>query len=65
MVKVSTVIEELKKYPPDARVYAYEGEVIGIVIVSGEREGRPMRELGFIPASERDELEDAPKNTAE
>ncbi len=58
MIKVSKLIEELKKYPPDALAYAYEGEFVGIVIVSEPKEGKNWGEqLGEIPASERKELE--------
>ena len=51
------MIEELKKYPPDALAYAYEGEFVGIVIVSLDKDGKRLKQLGEIPASERDELE--------
>lgn len=45
MIRLSKLIEELQKFPGDAFVYAYEGEVTGLVIVA-----HPNKELGFIPA---------------
>jgi hypothetical protein len=45
---VSKLIEELGKFPPDALAYAYEGEVIAVVVVDANG-----RELGWIPATER------------
>ncbi len=57
MITVKKLIEELKKYPPDALAYAYEGEFVGIVIVSLDKDGKRLKQLGEIPASERDELE--------
>ncbi len=38
MITVLELIEKLKKFPEEAKVYPYEGEFIGIVIV---------RELAF------------------
>jgi hypothetical protein len=49
MITVAKLIEELQKYPRDALVYAYEGEFIGIVIVSDDEQ---RKQLGEIPASE-------------
>lgn len=51
MRTVKSLIEELKKFPDDAVCFAYEGEVIGIVI---ERPGRRMQKQGVIYCSERD-----------
>lgn len=42
-VTVAELIKRLGKHPPDAAVYAYEGEVTAIVVVTGN--------------SDRDELE--------
>jgi len=42
MKTVKEIIEELSKFPPDAIVTVYEGEVAGIVILN------KGRELGFI-----------------
>jgi hypothetical protein len=39
MRTVKSLIEELSRFPDDALCHAYEGEVIGIVIRYGEREG--------------------------
>lgn len=47
MVQIEKLIEELKKFPMDAFAYAYEGEIIGIVVVDADDD-----ELGHIPASE-------------
>lgn len=47
MITVAKLIEELQKYPPNALCYAYEGEVVGVVIINGDRE-----ELGYIEAPE-------------
>jgi len=52
MRSVSSLIEELKKFPPDSICYAYEGEITGIVIVDKED-----RELGYITTSESGEEE--------
>jgi hypothetical protein len=51
-MKVSQLIEELKKYPADANAYAYEGEVCGVVIVDRHKR---FKELGVIEANESDE----------
>jgi len=45
MIKISNLVEELKKFPQDALVYAYEGESTCIVIVDSNH-----KELGHIPA---------------
>jgi hypothetical protein len=36
MIAVKKMIEELEKYPKDAQVYAYEGEITGLVIVDSK-----------------------------
>ncbi|MCI0697590.1 hypothetical protein L0337_36990 [candidate division KSB1 bacterium] len=51
MITVAKLIKALKKYPPDALAYAYEGEFIGIVIVDAEE----TKQLGEIPASSEDD----------
>jgi len=52
MIKVFELIDELKKYPHDAHVYAYEGESAGIAIVEiSETDKNVWKQLGFIPAS--------------
>lgn len=58
MITVARLIEELQKYPPDALAYAYEGEFVGIVIVSHKEGSNGLRKhLGEIAASESDEAE--------
>jgi hypothetical protein len=52
MITVKRLIEELSKLQENDLVYAYEGEIDGLVI---HRKGY---ELGWIPASEYDEVED-------
>jgi hypothetical protein len=47
MIKISNLIEELKKFPPDSLAYAYEGESTCVVVCDKTR-----AELGYIPASE-------------
>jgi hypothetical protein len=51
MITVTNLIKVLKQYPPNALVYAYEGEFIGIVIV----DAKDMKQLGEIPASSEDD----------
>lgn len=36
MIKVKQLIKLLQEVPPDADVYAYEGEVVGIAIKKGK-----------------------------
>lgn len=50
MRTVKQLIEELRKFPMDAKAYAYEGEVTGVVI----RSANGSKELGHIPATARD-----------
>lgn len=59
MITVEECINELKRYPMDAMLYAYEGECTGIVIVNAHFTGctqsdtdRTQRELGFIQCRE-------------
>jgi hypothetical protein len=35
-IGIITLIEELQKYPADSLVYAYEGEITGVVIISSD-----------------------------
>lgn len=51
MKTVRKMIEELSKFPMDAKCYAYEGEVIGLGISYGENSG-------FIVCSESKKDED-------
>jgi len=54
MIQVKKLIEILNQLPADAMAYAYEGEVIGIVIQSSEG-----KELGYIPTTESEQDEAA------
>ena len=56
MRTVAWLKAELNKFPDDAVCFAYEGEVIGIVI---EPPGRDMRRQGCIYCSEDDEYDAA------
>lgn len=47
-ITVKSMIEQLSKYPEDALCYAYEGEIIGVVIADKE----DKKELGYIIAGE-------------
>jgi hypothetical protein len=53
MIRIERLIEALKKFPSDARAYAYEGEVTGIVVRSADN----REQLGWIEATERREDE--------
>jgi hypothetical protein len=48
VIRVDKLIEKLKEFPPDSYAYAYEAEVVGIVIVKNLDE---YDELGTILAS--------------
>ena len=54
MITVKQLINDLKKYPMEAKVYAYEGERIGVIIVTESKteclsDGSPdYEQLGFI-----------------
>jgi len=54
MKTVKEIIEELSKFPPDATVTVYEGEVTGIVISNKDHE------LGFIDCLDIDD-DNSPK----
>lgn len=55
MIKVSELIEKLEKYPHDAHVYAYEGEMTGIAIVEiSEIDKNVWEQIGFISAPMHD-----------
>lgn len=61
MIKVSKLIEELQKFPHDALAYAYEGEIVGVVIVSPpSADSRYGDQLGHIPATEDETEFDGP-----
>ncbi len=36
---VKFMIEELSKFPPDAECYAYEGEVVALIVVKDGEQG--------------------------
>lgn len=60
MKTVAALIEELRKFPPDALTYAYEGEVRGVIVVEPtittySHGGRARRQLGYVPATEGDD----------
>ena len=57
MITISELREKLSIYPSDASVYAYEGEVRGLVVVQGDDQ------LGVIVCGETDE-EDAASRRA-
>ncbi len=63
MITVKRLVQALKKYPSDALVHAYEGEVIGIVISSRGKNGGIGDELGFIPASEYEDADEGESKT--
>jgi hypothetical protein len=44
MIPVKRLIEILQEVPEDALAYGYEGEVVGIIIVSADD-----KEIGYIP----------------
>lgn len=53
MIRIDKLIEELSKFPPDARAYAHEEnwEYGGLVIMAAEPK-YPTESLGFIVADE-------------
>lgn len=52
-MRVDNLIEELKKYPPDANARAYEGEVCGIIIEAMPDAGKKYgKQIGLIEAHE-------------
>jgi hypothetical protein len=53
MITVGKLIDKLQSFPKDARAYAYEGEMTGVIIV--DKDGTP---LGEIYASESGANED-------
>ena len=66
MIQVGKLIEMLKEYPPDALCYAYEGEIIGLVIAKDKNYFGNC--IGVIHAHEGESndaelnVEEAPKN---
>lgn len=53
MKRVSDMIAELQKFPADALCYAYEGEIIGVVVVTSDGD-----ELGYILAGDYEPARD-------
>ena len=54
MISVKNLIEHLKLYPKDAMVYAYDAEVVGIMIAPKPKDNNNRRDdWAFIPASEQ------------
>lgn len=51
MKTVAALIADLSKFPLDAHCYAYEGEIVGIVICKSDVE------LGYIAATSGDEAD--------
>lgn len=47
MRTIEELIEELKRFPMNAYVHAYEGEITGVVVTSSNM----ARDLGYIPLS--------------
>ncbi|MEW5941374.1 MAG: hypothetical protein AB1750_17045 [Chloroflexota bacterium] len=47
MIPIKRLMEILQELPEDALAYAYEGEVVGIILVSADD-----KELGYIPTKE-------------
>ncbi len=51
MITVKKLIEILQSLPEDALAYAYEGEVVAIVIRTSDNKN----ELGYIPATSNEQ----------
>lgn len=47
MIRIDKLIEELRKFPPDALAFGYEGEITGIVILDINNKA-----IGYIKAGE-------------
>ena len=61
MRKITSLIEELKKFPEDSLTYGYEGEISGVVIVSAKLTDIGTTEiLGCIYASEGNNNDEEP-----
>lgn len=57
MKTVKQIKEELAKFPDDAVCYAYEGEVVGIIIQVVGKTGKVIGRQGVIYCSETDQSE--------
>ena len=56
MRTVKSMIDALRRFPEDATCYAYEGEVVGVVIVERDKAHlHKQTELGVIWATEGDQ----------
>ena len=55
MRTVAWIKKELEKFPDDAVCYAYEGEVVGLIV---ERSGEESDSQGVIYCSERNDYHD-------
>ena len=53
MIRVEKLIQALQKLPTGACVYAYEGEVVCLVVVCGRRNGT-REQVGYIEANAGD-----------
>ncbi len=59
MITVGYLKKRLAEIPDNALVYAYEGEVVGIIIVGGLGEDRAARKVfAVIHANESEEIQD-------
>ena len=59
MITVGYLKKRLAEIPDDALVYAYEGEVVGIIVVGSPDEGRASRKVfAVIQANESEEIQD-------
>lgn len=56
MKTVAQLISDLQKFPQDARCYAYEGEVIGVVVAERTEAGY-LKQLGYIIATSDNEID--------
>ena len=54
MIPIKRLIEILRELPEDSLAYGYEGEVVGIIVVTADD-----KEIGYIPTKETgaDDLE--------
>jgi hypothetical protein len=50
MRTVKSLIEELQKFPPEAMCYAYEGEIIGVVVYEPTADNKHY--LGYVYCGE-------------
>ena len=55
MIRLSQLIEELNKFPADALVHIYDGEIFCITVVAAAKGNHGFHdELGYIKAGEND-----------